>query len=259
MPGRGCYLVHIRLKVDAMTPSFVTTGTRHDYLWLTLPEDVGMENADSIEKQVYEAVTEQNAKVVIDMKQVAILYSSGIGLMIRLRKHVASLNGYLCLVNIKDRIRQMFIEVNLDKIFPMYTTDTEFEVMQDDIWEKSNSEEDIGFISVVQEEEGICRINLSGNMTVTQDLEQFNTSIFKNGVNDYVFDLSGLDRIDSFGTAYYLNAINFLRQRQANCIAYGANESVNEVFETLEIRDLIPVYHNEREAINAIRNNYRQE
>jgi anti-anti-sigma factor len=227
---------------------------RIGYLWITLPDAITMDNYVLIEQRIQASISEGIAeRVVIDMKHIQNLYSSGIGLLVRMRKQVAEAGGFFCLVNISERCRMVLESTNLHSLIPMYATDVEFEISQHDVWSQRSYEEQIGFMYIVRLENNICRITITGRMTALQDkIARFATDVLQQQIKNYVFDMTGMDIIDSFGASQLESLLDMIRRKGGKSVAYGANEMIKELVSMLAIDRLIIFCENERKAIDAI-------
>lgn len=222
---------------------------RMGYIWITLPDSIHMDNYRQIETDILSHLTGKGDRVVLDLSATQNLFSSGLGLIIRLRKFVGSGKGYICVVNVSHKIRDLLESVHLEKVIPIYATDVEFEISQDDIWKQRLLEDGLRFIFLTQLENGICRINLSGYMTATQDLSEISRFLPIESVSSYVFDLTGLDIVDSYGTRVLRELFIRISRKSGRCIAYGANELVTELLKVDEFAAMISFHENERDAL----------
>lgn len=234
-------------------PVPVKIENKLDYLWITLPSVLNMDNYQWVEEQINSRVQGKNLKVVIDLIEIQYLYSSGIGLLIRLRKNIVKYNGSLWLVNVNEKCKDNLLSMKLDKIFTIYSTDLEFELSQDAIWEDKLVKDNIDFLCVHRIENDVCHINLSGRMTATNDLSSFSSSIYTDTISCYVFDLTGLEMIDSRGAYFLVDVIMAFKKKNAKCIAYGVNDLITELIDLLEIGEIIPCYKNESQALESLK------
>jgi anti-anti-sigma factor len=239
-----------------MANSELTIQRRMGYTWITFPDSISMDNIISIENKIEATLAQgQSDRVVVDLAGVEQLYSSGIGLLIRMRKRVAETGGYLCLVNVTTRLRRLLESAQLQKVFPMYATDVEFEISQDDVWAQKNCDEDVGLVYVAQNEKGVRRITISGQLTIIQNKEKLlalKKTLYDAAATKYVFDLSGLDIVDTYGAQQIEDLLGTIAKIGGKCAAYGANDVVRELIGLLGVDRLISICPTEREAIKAV-------
>jgi anti-anti-sigma factor len=225
--------------------------------WIILPNCITMDNYTFVGERIHAAISRENMRVVLDLSNTNNLYSSGLGLIIRIRKQVCELNGAVYLVNVSRKIRTIFESVHLDKIFPMYSTDTEFEISQEQFsnrfsWGK------FGFVFIARIENAICRLHLSGHMTLAQDLSPINNFKPDFKLTGHVFDLTGLDLVDSAGVTIIIKLIIDLNEHGSKCIAYGVNENVKGLVKLLGMDEYIFVVHDERSAMEMVEKTFKR-
>ena len=69
--------------------------------------------------------------------------------------------------------------------------------------------------------------------------------------NNAIVDLSQVDFVASLGIRMLISASRSLRTRQAKLVIYGAQERVNEVFDTVSLGQIVSIYPTEAEALAA--------
>jgi anti-anti-sigma factor len=232
------------------SPESVTVHKKNGYLWVRLPAALTGDSVLLCDREIMQRLSESENRVVVDCENAADIYSSGIGFLVRLRKKTGELNGMFCMVNVPAKIRSQFESMHLDKVFPMYATDVEFELSQDGLW-KDKLSEDLGFVFVAQLEGGAYRINLSGHMDALHDLSPVSEFVPEKPVSCYLFNLEALDMMDTYGSQVFLELVQRARERGGRCIAYGANEMVRELLKILSIDGFLDIVDNERDALDA--------
>ncbi|MFP4522385.1 MAG: STAS domain-containing protein, partial [Fibrobacterota bacterium] len=133
-----------------------------------------------------------------------------------------------------------------------YATDVEFEINQDDIWNQKLKENKFDFVFFSKVEEGINRINISGQMVVLKDLSQIDTEILTAEDGNYLFDLSGLEKIDSFGTQKLEELLKRIQDEKGKAAAFGANATLRELFSLMGVDNYLELFPNEEEAVKYI-------
>lgn len=221
------------------------------YTWIVLPDAINMESYASIEKEISRNLPKKNVYVIVDLSNTNNLYSSGLGLIIRVRKQVYELNGSLCLVNVSQKIRSVFEAVHLEKLFPLYTTDVEFVISQEQFRDRVTAGA-FGFVFIARIENGVYRINFSGQMTVEQDLSAIYGFKPDAAVGCYIFDLTGLDMIDSTGAAILIKLVTDIHKHGGTSLAYGATPGVAELVDLLGLDEYIALCADERSALGRI-------
>ncbi len=218
------------------------------FLWVTMPEAVTMENYASIEDKLCVQIDEGHTRLVLDLADTQNVYSSGIGLMVRLRRILAEKNGLLCLVNVSRKLQLLFESMHLEKVFPIYATDVEFELSNEEVWREKLAEEKFDFVFITQIEQGKCRLTLSGHMDALHDLSAVNEFRPDCGPQKYVFNLESLDVLDTYGSQVFMELIQRIQAVRGECIVYGANDIVKELFALLSIDKMVQFAHTEQDA-----------
>jgi anti-sigma B factor antagonist len=221
------------------------------WTWLTVPDVITMDNYKRIEDDVAAVISEGVRRIAVDLSNVHYLYSTAMGLFIRIQKRVSEDGGAICLVNVSNRVREVMSSVNLDKLFTIYTTDIEFEVSQGEVWDRRLDEKS-RFIGIARVENGVCRINLSGFMTGANDLTAIDESLCSGDISHYVLDLTGLELIDSFGLGVLRKLLLKIREVEGVAIAYGIQESIVPLLTFMALDEYLNLYDNEREALESI-------
>ncbi|MFW5775213.1 MAG: STAS domain-containing protein [Chitinivibrionales bacterium] len=99
-------------------PKFSTQIEERDgVVWIILPDSIDMDNYRRIEELIEPELTRKPLKVVLDFSKTTALFSSGLGLIIRIKKRIDELDGKLFLLCISKRLEEGFSNVGLDKVF----------------------------------------------------------------------------------------------------------------------------------------------
>ncbi len=225
----------------------------NDFLWVLLPDSIGVDNCNEIQREIELNLSSQKNKVVLDLSNTTMMYSSGLGLLIRLRKVIMESDGALYFVNVSKKIRNYFTELNLNRVFNIYATDVEFDLSKDEIWNKKLTEEDNGFIFVAQVEKGIYRLTFSGRMSASNDLSSANEFLPVKDVECFVLNLENLDLFDTYGSQLFSDLIQRIHTFGGKCIAYGASDIIRNISELYPTYSFIKFYETEKEAIESIK------
>lgn len=234
------------------TYSTVTMERKNGCLWFVLPDVINMDNYIRIEGQLQAALGGAEKKIVIDLAHTRNLFSSGLGLLIRLKKHVDNAGGTMHLVNVSKKVRDLFASVNLDKLFLIYETDVEFEISQSDVLASKLEGKPTGFVFADRVEKGIYRITMSGNCAMGQETARLAAFSPDPKIKHYVFDLTGLDLLDTAGIKLLSHLFVKIRDMNGVAIAYGGDSYMKELLGILGITEMVRLYENERDAMEAI-------
>lgn len=202
---------------------------RGEYLWITLPDAITMYDNRLIEQDIGNRLRDRKDNVILDFSHTRAVYSSGLGLMIRIRRFVTERGGTLSLVNVSERLLDMFKALNIEKVFNIYHTDVEFEISQDDFIARNDDTQKMGFLFVAKNESGACRVHLSGEMTETQDLSSCEQLRIAPDILLYLFDFSGIESIDSKGAEVLSEMAKNIIASGGVCRAYGLHDMAHEM------------------------------
>ena len=224
---------------------------RSGHLWITLPDAITMYDNKEIERKIGGELRDRKDHVILDFSHTSAVYSSGLGLMIRIRRFVTERGGMLSLVNVSEQVYDMFKALNIDKVFRIFATDVEFEISQDDFMDNSEQAESIGFLFVANQEGGCFKINISGEMTGSQDLSACREMQPSPQISMYLFDLSGVEIIDSTGAEVFLELTERIRAAGGICRAHGTPELKREMLTILGGDKNLTFFADEKDAFEG--------
>ncbi|MGF1571016.1 MAG: STAS domain-containing protein [Nodosilinea sp.] len=79
-------------------------------------------------RQTVDQLLANGAEVIlIDLKDITFIDSSGLGTLVVLLKKVKSLNRKLCICSINDQVRMLFELTSMDRVFEVYENQQAFE------------------------------------------------------------------------------------------------------------------------------------
>ena len=229
----------------------VVIEERMGYTWVTLPDSVTVHNYSHIEASIMKQCAGTGGHVAFDLSRLQVIYSTALGILIRIRKQLGEVGGVVCLVNVSRTILKVLGSLNLDKIFPIYMTDVEFEISQDDVWRQRLSERKIEFLFIAQKENGAYRISLSGEMLSGYDLRSCKEFKPDPAVNLCILDLTGLAAVDGNGGGVFLGMLETVARQGGRCRAYGANRAVRQVLQFLGAERHATFYKKEKDALDG--------
>jgi anti-anti-sigma factor len=186
---------------------------------------------------------------VFDLSRVRSIYSSALGVLIRVRKQVGEAGGVVCLVNVCQTIITLLESLNLNKIFPVYATDVEFEISEDKAWEQKLSERKIEFVFIPQIEKGMYRISIAGEMVTDHDMGLCRKFDPDPNIKLFILDLSDLTGMDSFGTGVFMGLLGRIKRQGGTARVFGASKIVRQVLTFLGANEYLTFYKKEKEAV----------
>lgn len=97
----------------------------------------------------------------------------------------------------------------------------------------------------------LARIKLRGRLDtpgVDRVEAKFTSSVVPGGVNTVV-DLSEVSFIASMGLRMFIGIAKALKRNNAKMVLFAPQSQVNEVFDTVVLRDIVPIVVDEAEAV----------
>ncbi|MBD3390919.1 MAG: STAS domain-containing protein [Chitinivibrionales bacterium] len=231
----------------------ISVEQRRGFVWVVLPEAITVDNYRMIESKIVGRLSGAADKVVLDFGKTENVYSSGIGLIVRLKQQVVDAGGSLSLVNVSKKLRDLFEGMRLDKVLDIYATDVEFEISQEDAWSDTMSSGAEGFSFEAEVRDGVYRLSLAGSMDALHDLSGVSEFKPTGSVSCYVLDLGGLVVMDTYGSQLFLEVVQRIGKQGGKCVTYGANEMIRELLKLLSIERFVSHFDTEKEALASIK------
>jgi anti-sigma B factor antagonist len=102
--------------------------------------------------------------------------------------------------------------------------------------------------------ERLTRIILTGRLDTpgVDKIETLFLAAANQGNKSAVVDLSRVEFVASMGIRMFISVARSMRHRKTKLALYGAQSMVNEVFENVSLREIVPIVDNEAEAITAV-------
>lgn len=222
------------------------------YLKVLLPDSIGMEESEELLDEITEQLMDQNDLLVVDLSNTTVIYSSGFGLLIRIRKIVSEKMGNICLVNVSEKVNKFFREFNLERVFKIYATDVEFELDNEDIWKSTYVEGQDVFIFAANIEDEVYRINMSGHMTTLNNFSSILDFKPNPDITYYIFNFENLEIIDTYGAQLCNDLIHRIHDVKGECILYGLKSITATLFELFADLQVCKIFENEKDALAEV-------
>lgn len=82
--------------------------------------DISTYNVSKFKEMLFELIDGDNLSIIIDMKHLNFLDSSGIGVIMAGHKKMQALQGHFALLNVSPEIMQVLVLATLDNFFTIY-------------------------------------------------------------------------------------------------------------------------------------------
>jgi anti-anti-sigma factor len=188
------------------------------------------------------------ARVIIDFKETTLIDSSAIGALVSIAKESKTRAVTLFLRNLNGEVLDLFIDTGLDKIFNI-ESEGNVQNAEVDIFEKGI---DIRLAIATETVKDICIFHMNGVMNHPQGSRYFKQQ-FLLAMAQYkklLLDLEDLTFFDSLSVSVVLNMNKLIKETGGAMRICGANYIVADLFNTLNISQIIPVYNVVTDALD---------
>ncbi len=124
------YVEPLKALVQHTLEQFLRIITTNMSLNIKVIEPTGILDSTKAEefRQTVDQLLANGAEVIlIDLKDITFIDSSGLGTLVVLLKKVKSLNRKLCICSINDQVRMLFELTSMDRVFEVYENQQAFE------------------------------------------------------------------------------------------------------------------------------------
>jgi len=111
-----------------MPKSYNTTiDERMGCIWITFNDSIDMDNYKAIEDDIFYKIKNESPKnIVLDLSKTTVLFSSGIGLIVRLHSIVEKDNRKIFIVNVSQKVSDSFVTTGLNAVLTIFSNEEEF-------------------------------------------------------------------------------------------------------------------------------------
>lgn len=96
---------------------------RQDRLWVIMPGVVDMDNGKQLENRILMELANIRSDLVLDCAKTHALYSSGLGILIRLHSAVQQMGTKLMMVNVNEEVREVISNVGLNLLLRIFESE----------------------------------------------------------------------------------------------------------------------------------------
>jgi anti-anti-sigma factor len=182
-----------------------------------------------------------SVRFVIDFAETTLIDSSAIGSLVSISKECKTRGISLCIRNLNGEIKELFMDTGLDKIFDI-ETQGKMQAAEVDLFEKSV---DIRLDMKTEIVGDVCIFHLGGVMNHPQGSryvkQQFLLAMVQ--YKKILLDLEELTFFDSLSVSVVLNMNKLIKETGGSVRICGANYIVNDLFNTLNLNQIIPIFN----------------
>ena len=107
-------------RVDARDRMTISREERNDLLILHIEGEIDVYNAYELRNEINQAIEKKYFDLIIDLKNVSYIDSSGLGVLVSGVKSLMNNQGSLKLVDLNEKIRSLTKLTGLEKFFEIY-------------------------------------------------------------------------------------------------------------------------------------------
>lgn len=211
---------------------------------ITLPDPLDASVAGEIKIEL-KHIIEHSAKVVLDFSQVNFMDSSGLGLLLSLWRTAAAMDREIFMIGVQPPVyRFLRLSRTLD-----FFEKSMCQSIDDVIGVLSQRADSASFYYLALIRGNAAIFHMYGDLDATRILDIDIDALFETlGRKNAVFNLKGLDFIDSAGLHFFVRIQRHVARHGRSCILCGVREYVHQMFQILRIDRFFVFTDNIREA-----------
>ena len=214
---------------------------------ITLPPKLIYPTTNELMRAAREALDKGQTELLVDFASTEIIDSAAIGALVSTAKDYASKGVKITLRNINASIHDLFTDTGFDKIFNI-ESEGRIQPADKDIFENSI---DVRLYIEKQFVGPVCVFHLSGIMNNPQGSRYFKQELLLAMAQNkkILLDFADLTYFDSLSVSVVINLNKLIKETGGSLRICGSNDIVDDLFNTLNIHDLIPFYKDQDEAL----------
>ncbi len=218
-----------------------------DIVTIHLPERCEGKFSRELFEEISKDQFKEVSKVVLDFKDVRFADSSTIGILVTIDRKFKSLKVSLSLKNLNSEIMELFTDTGLDILFNIETDGRVHEATVD-LFEAGV---DIRLEVDSETQDEICILHLSGVMNHPVGSRYFKQQFLLALAHHkkILLDFENLTFFDSLSVSVALSMHKLLKETGGSLRFCNANYIVNDLFMTLNIDQIIPVFKTIEDAM----------
>lgn len=103
----------------------ITLSQKGPHKILAVNGEVDLYNVSELKKALFDAIDDSVSSLIVDMKNIFYMDSSGIGALVAGQKKMKAKNGKFALLNIHEDVMNVLKLATLDKFFTIYDSEDE--------------------------------------------------------------------------------------------------------------------------------------
>ena len=193
--------------------------------------------------------SENPVDLTLDFSETEFIDSSGIGSLVTLARDSKDRDTGLVLKNLNEYIYDMFQNIGLDRIF---TIDRGGGIRPAEV-DLLGTSVDIRLDLKKEILDDVCVFELSGVLSHPAGLEYLKQQLLLSldGFRKILLDMEDLTFFDSMSLGTVISINNLLRETGGSMSICSVNYIVNDLFSTLNVGSIIPLFPSRQEALEA--------
>jgi len=201
-------------------------------------EKAEINQKDELLRPLEEAINEGKRHILLDVSSISYLRSSSIGKIVSHHQSVKKMGGALCMVNVSNTLNNLLIELKLDKVLNLFTTEEEC-LIEYNAWEGNTeltNEDDMEFNYKKNISPNGVQFILTGMFNVLSSKNTFAKDLYNTAetADKITLDLSNLLLIDSTGLGAFLKAAGKFKKRDKKIILKSPSSLVADLLNDLD-------------------------
>lgn len=211
---------------------------------VNVPRSFTGKTVQEVVTQVRRLLENGPGSLTFDFKDTSFIDSRGIGQLVAIAKDLRLKGSTLLLRNLSEDVLQLFVDTGLDQIFAIEGT----EQTLIDLFESSV---DIRLTITFEKERDVCVFKMGGIMDNVYGAryfkQQFLLSLTEH--RKILLDFADLTFLDSASVSVLIDMHRLLKETGGQMRICGANYLIEDLFNTLDLKGIIPVYPECKEAL----------
>lgn len=229
--------LHKRILTPDIKPSSLNIIETLPIKVVTLSDPLDAAAAKLVKEELKD-IAKESINVVLDLSRITFIDSSGIGLLVSLRRGLQNEDKDLFLIGIGASVKRLFTLSRVIDLFEDKICDNIDEVLAKTV----NMEALSPFYYIEQVRHDSILFNLFGTLDAAQiatlDIESVKKIIED---KDSIFNLRGLNFVDSSGIMFFLKIQKHLSKYGKTCVLCGLQNNVKQMFHITKLKHLFKI------------------
>ena len=218
-----------------------------NYDVIRLPDRFGAIRAKELYEFMGTDAYKKYPELILDLSATEFVDSTAIGILVTISKDYKSHTAKLMLRNLRDHINELFSDTGLEMLFTIIQSEVEKKAVID-IFDESG---DVRLGIKTERVNDVCILHMSGVMNHPTGSryfkQQFLLALASN--RKILLDFENLTFFDSLSISVVLSMHKLIRETGGAMRLCNANYIVADLFATLNISQIIPVFDNAAGAL----------